>query len=157
MRTSKGQVLQNCTDVQPAGTTSNEDSFNRQTSDAMWCCGASHLLSLGDAAKESHRRNYRHFFFFDWVGLVAHCRWGPTMVRGDIPKPWAKPKCSSLTICQQCYFYRVILENQTALHLSHKGIPPLLTLNKPTTSCISLLQGPLISKVVFTPALAFHL
>lgn len=45
-------------------------------------------------------------------------------------------------------------------HLPHKGIPPLLTLNKPTTSCLlglaSACYNPPISKVVFTPAVAYQ-
>ena len=44
------------------------------------------------------------------------------------------------------------------LHLPHKGIPPVLTLSKPTTSCPPALASacykPLISTVVFTPVVA---
>lgn len=72
--------------------------------------------------QQKHRRNFcRVHISAGLAPPMSCCRWGPTMVSRDIPEAWAHTPRSNLAKCQQCYFYRVTLENQMDVHLPPQG------------------------------------
>lgn len=95
-------------------------------------------------------------FLLGWACSVLQLRTNHDLE--DIPKLWAQLWCSNLTIYQQCYFWRIVLEKQMDLHLLHKGIPSLLTHNKRAPRAFAC-SNPLVSKALFSSALTrqtFH-
>lgn len=72
--------------------------------------------------QQKHRRNFcRVHISAGLAPPMSCCRWGPTMVSRDIPEAWAHTPRSNLAKCQQCYFYRVTLENQMDVRLPPQG------------------------------------